>query len=419
MDTMLLREEMDCFAKQHSFHENFVMPDYKGISNRNIASLIGKIFNVNQLISFNFPNNYIDAFNGVEKVILIIADGLGYNRLINHIANHQGALTEIAQKGTLKPLTSVFPATTATALTSIFTSLTPASHQVIGYQMYSKAYGVIFNTLDMSPLYGRVTRIDISEDYAKRICPWMPQLTQHGIKPMAATKGSIVGSGLSKIVYRDQEILAYVLESDMFLRCRKLLEQPNPLFLSVYYSGIDALEHRYGPTSEETSVGIQSLEYNLKKFLLDKLSNEAKEKTLLLITADHGVADVANTVYLKDTPDITDQMLLPPTGDSRAMFLFAKQGQIEKLKGAFEKNISGFKLLPSKELLRQGIFGETHNPEALEVIAGDWTALSQSSNALAYPYFKEDKGRPMLGAHGGLTSEEVVIPLLSARLSKF
>jgi hypothetical protein len=183
----------------------------------------------------------------------------------------------------------------------------------------------------------------------------------------------------------------------------------------LYYSGIDTLEHKYGPYSEEATFEMRSLEYNLKNFV-EKLSEVAKKQTLLLLTADHGVSETSQVYFLKDFPGIVNNLQLPPVGDARATFLFSKHGRSQELSDAFVENIDGFKLLPSKKLIDNGAFGQTKNSASLEETIGDFVALSNSRNALQYPFFEEDRTREQLGSHGGMTAEELIVPLLSVRL---
>jgi hypothetical protein len=52
-------------------------------------------------------------------------------------------------------------------------------------------------------------------------------------------------------------------------------------------------------------------------------------------------------------------------------------------------------------------------------VIGDFAALSKGPNALSYPYYEDDRNREQHGGHGGMTAEEIIVPLLSSRLSKF
>lgn len=283
--------------------------------------------------------------------------------------------------------------------------------------MFSKEYGLIFNTLDMTPIYGYSSRVEIAKEFAKKTPPWMSSLEEHEIKAYVATKGSLIDRGLSKVVHRDQELIPYTLESEMLAKCRRVLEQQDRTLLTIYYSGIDAMEHKYGPYSEEVTFEMQSFEHNLKNFFT-KLSDTTRKQTLILLTAIHVVSETSKTYYLKDIPEIVDELLLPPVGDSRATFLSAKKESGENLEKAFQRSIEGFKLLWSKELIEREAFGHVANSALLEATVGDFTALSMSQNVLLYPFFDEERTRMSLGSHGGMTPEEVIVPLLSLKLSR-
>jgi len=417
MDTRFLEEDKTAFLGKRNFIDDFVLPDYDAFNIRNIKSLIGKIYGVGSIVSSALPGDSVDDFGGVEKVFLVIMDGFGYNRFLTHIKHHDGVFSELTRRGVLKPFTSPFPATTATSLTSIFTGLTPAEHGVIGYHMFSPEYGCVFNTLDMRPVYGYNSEFQIAKYLARKIKPWAPDLEEHGVRTLISTKGSIIGSGLSRVIHAGQDLMPYLLESEMFVKCRRALEQPDPIFLTLYYSGIDTLEHKYGPYSDEVSNEIQLFEFLLQNFF-SKLSAATKKETLIILTSDHGVCETKRTLYVKDYPEIANNLLLPPVGDSRSGFLFSKLGQKEKLENAFGRTLEGFRVVANDDLIESGAFGRIADSTALHPAIGDFAALSRGPNGLSYPYFEDDRDREQNGGHGGMTAEEVLVPLLSIRLSK-
>ena len=64
-----------------------------------------------------------------DQIVLLVLDGLGWNQLQ---ARRALAPTLCSMAG--GPITTVAPSTTATALTSLATGLTPGEHGVIGYR---------------------------------------------------------------------------------------------------------------------------------------------------------------------------------------------------------------------------------------------------------------------------------------------
>jgi len=417
MDSSFFEEKKASIVEKRTFLDDFVLPDYDFFNIKNIKAIIGKIYGVGSIAGTALPAESVDDFSGIEKVFLVVMDGFGYNRFLRHIRHFDGVLSDLTTRGVLKPFTSPFPATTATSLTSIFTGLTPSEHGVIGYHMFSPEYGCVFSTLDMRPVYGHSSEVEIARGLAKRIKPWVPSLQVHGIKTLVVTKGSIMWSGLSRVIHADQDLMSYILESEMLAKCGKALEQQGPLFLILYYSGIDTLEHKFGPYSEEVSSEIQLFEFLLKNFF-SKLSATTKKETLIMLTSDHGVCETQRTVYLKDYPEVANSLLLPPVGDSRCGFLFSKPEQKGKLKSSLERNFEGFRIVQNGNLIESGAFGRTTDSMALHPAIGDFAALSKGPNGLSYPYFEDDRNREQLGGHGGMTAEEVLVPMLSIRMSK-
>ena len=51
----VFREQMAALCEHRSFDEDFVLPDYKGLSGKNILPQTGEVFNVSPLGSNSFP----------------------------------------------------------------------------------------------------------------------------------------------------------------------------------------------------------------------------------------------------------------------------------------------------------------------------------------------------------------------------
>ena len=75
-----------------------------------------------------------------DQVVLLVLDGLGWEQLQDRTGQLPGAVDD----GRV-PVTTVAPTTTATALSSIATGLTPAEHGLVGYRMCVQ--GEVLNVL--------------------------------------------------------------------------------------------------------------------------------------------------------------------------------------------------------------------------------------------------------------------------------
>lgn len=416
MNTQVFREHRDELIRKQAFSGDFVFPDYDGFNLKNVIPQTAAVFGVSSQGCSTLPGGCLAQTQGIKRIVLGIFDGFGYNRLLNHLDSHNGTFAEFAEKGTLKPITTVFPSTTSTALTSFFSGLSPAQHQIIGYHMYSKKYCVVHNTLDMKPVYGYNSKIELAQEYACNVKPLLPLLEQNGIKTSVITQAHTIRSGLSHITHKDVEPIPYLLSSDMWTHTIRAVTNHSPSLSIVYYSGIDNLAHKYGPNSKEITFEYTSIEHGLTDFIKE-LSPEVKKETMLVLTGDHGIAEVNPSTYLKDYLEIMQHLLIPPVGDGRATYFFCKADQKEAFVKAFEDNIQGFKLFPTDELIDRGLFGTPINRAELKERVGDFTAISAGACYLEYPYYEDDRQNRQLGAHAGMTADEMLVPLLSVRLS--
>src|SRR5581483_11167180 len=140
------------------------------------------------------------------------------------------------------------------------------------------------------------------------------------------------------------------------------------------------------------------------------------------MSADHGHVPVnpRTTFYLnQQIPGITRYLktnrrgnLLVPAGSPRDMFLYIKDEYIDEAIGRLRQSLDGrAEVYTTRELLEQHFFG-LQEPSP--------TFLARAGNVVILPYkyetvwwYEEDKFEMHFqGHHGGLTPEEMEIPLL-------
>jgi hypothetical protein len=95
---------------------------------------------------------WADLAEGVRRVVWIIFDAVGWFSLRN-LMEQEGemGLAGLAHRGRFVPITSVYPTTTTSALTSLWTGYTPARHGLVGHMMYLREFGLVADMLMLSP----------------------------------------------------------------------------------------------------------------------------------------------------------------------------------------------------------------------------------------------------------------------------
>lgn len=417
VDARIFNDKLD-FLENKIFDGKLVVPDYSNLCIVNLHSIIEKFFGIKSLSpSKMYIENFPD-FTNINKIVLFIIDGLGYSFLENHLSKTSILLPNVKDHY-LTPITSTFPSTTSTALTSLFTAQTPVEHGIIGYTMYLKSLGLIIDMLNFTPVYGWMSNENIVQELGANKSLWTTKLMEEGINVRILTRFTTAESGLSKIIYQGQKIITYVLATDLIVNLKKLLESTNNLMLIVYYPGYDTLSHLYGPFSEEAETDLTFFESLIKTFLIEKLDKKVKDETLFILTSDHGQSHTENVMFIKDMPRIFEHLIIPPAGDSRAVFLFIKQNKVDKLKGLLQEELIDFKILDSNEMLNKGFFGAPKTDKekiTLDERIGDLTLVATGQSSILYPYSEKDRERSKKGSHGGLSLDEMLVPLFAFKL---
>ena len=83
-----------------------------------------------------------------RQVLLLVIDGLGFNYLLGHAG--AACLNRHVAGG----LTSVFPSTTTTAVTTFLTGDAPQQHGLTGWHMYFQELGAVMAVLPGRPRFG-------------------------------------------------------------------------------------------------------------------------------------------------------------------------------------------------------------------------------------------------------------------------
>ena len=396
--------------------QGLVSPDYTGYCIANIPSLIGSVLGMND--DSSALSKLGNPFADYERVVFLILDGFGYRKaqsLFQEFPN--SALRKLGESGCQFPLTSVYPSTTVTALTSLSTGLTPLEHGMIGYRLYLRETASITNMIRFTtlgnPRPDSAFAIGLDPEALIPQNTFHEQLNARGISSHAVLPGYISNSGLSTALYRGcMNMHSAVSLPDMLVRTREILQRSKgKTFISLYWPGLDSVAHVLGPNSASYQAEFCAVDDAIGRGLVGQV-----EDTLLIVTSDHGFVPMAPEDYLMlDSEfDAARALLMPPVGEPRASYLFVREGQKGAIRKAFaEPRDDGLICVESREFMESGLLGvNTPHPEIANRI-GDLALLSTGSGGVFQEYPDAVKLR---GMHGGLTEDEMLVPLIMAPL---
>jgi hypothetical protein len=418
--TILARPLPDIFPQD----EGWVMPHYDGLSIANLPATVAALLG-NDLPGAlpALPRElWAEWAPSLRRVVLVILDALGYRLLADRWAAGEGEpFQRLAQAGRLVPLTSIFPSTTDAALISLGSGRPPAEHGWLAYELYLREVGIASNAIKLVPVWSRGNDqlLEWGLD-AERLVP-LPSLAQHladsGVPTHAVLSAFLKNSGFSRLLYRGvKEIRGHVHASDFWVQLRHLLAETRGqrVLLTAYWSGLDTLAHAYGPRTDLWEAEFRSVSHLLSREFLEALPAADREGTLLLVTADHGQLTIPaeGIITANEDPELRQHLLVPITGESRAAFVYPRPGRTEAIRRYLEDRFPGwFAVLDSVQALEAGIMGQPIADETY-ARAGQLLVLPRGNHALqrAVPPV------PLIGRHGGLSPEEMLVPLIGTRL---
>ena len=401
-----------------------ILPAYDGQSILNIPSSICHWLGAPGLASPKLTPQILEKLQGeFQRVIVVLMDALALHRLQRWMTDGTAPIwQELSQQGILAPITSVTPSTTSAALTTLWTGCSPAQHGITGYEMWMKEYGIIANTILHAPItfrndVGSLERAGFEPEKYLPFPTLATHLAQYGIQTYAMQHHSIARSGLSKMLLNQATIHTFNTAADLWINLRRNIEQKpvQKSYTWVYWSEVDHFSHIYGPDDERTAAEFGHFSQSMQQLFLERLNPSLRKDTLLILTADHGqIATPQHPRYeLRNHPDLIRRLHMTPTGENRLTFFYPKPGEVEAVRDYILSTWPHeFSVFDSFRAAEAGLFGPgTQHPGLLDRI-GDLMAVSLKD---AY-FWWADKDNPLSGRHGGLHSDEMLVPFLAASL---
>ena len=406
-----------------------VKPDYAGYCLSNVTPTIMSVFGVNHQRPV-LPKDALGDVetSGVDNVVLLLCDGFGYNMWTRQAAN--GFVNSISTKGNVRPITTVFPSTTAAALTAISTGLTPQEHGLPEWYVYMDEIGDIMVTLPFTRVgdRGRDTLVGEFDPRAMfRGRTVFQQLKEEGINSVSLTSRALAYTAYSAVSRIGSGVLPYRAASDMTVSLRRMVERSRGRnFFYAYWSFVDTIEHIYGPLTDESEIEASLISHALMEGFLSKLDRSAAKRTLMLVTADHGQLQVEpeKTVYMNRWSKLARAFErsptgeeIPPWGSARDAYIRVKRDCVDDTTKYLQKKLEDVAtVMTTKEGIEMGLFGINKPSRRFKRRIGDIMILPHGSKTVWYRY-KRENPLNVRGHHGGLSMDEMTVPLAAARLS--
>ncbi|HWH26981.1 MAG TPA: alkaline phosphatase family protein [Pseudolysinimonas sp.] len=330
----------------------------------------------------------------VSHAVVLLIDGLGSAALESH-RGHARTLASAVTKRSV--ISSGFPSTTASSLPTLTTGSPSGQHGMVGYRVFDPERDRVVNEL---------SGWDAGMDPAT----WQPVPTVFEKARDAGVRAVAIGAPR----YRDSKFTAAVLRGAEYVGARTLDERfscaidelrgHGPALIYLYVPELDVAAHSHGMNSHAWVSALESLEGPVASLISALGPSQG-----LLVTADHGIVDVASAAQV-----IVDPALLVGVrhvaGEPRCLQLQLEPGVNPDGVAERWRASQGARawVATRSEAVTGGWFGEV-DPAMLPRIGHVIVAARAD---IAYYLDANDTGRRMVGQHGSLTAAESQVPLL-------
>lgn len=361
-----------------------LIPDYAGPNVRGIVpALLGP-----GSWATSLPPWMPEPVAAADQVVLLVLDGLGWEQF----EEHRHLLPTLASMSG-GPITTVAPTTTATALSSIATGLTPAEHGLLGYRMLLG--GEVLNVLRWTSDGADRRRMHPPRDvqpFAAFLGHDVPVVSPAELQGTAFTEGHLFGS--RPVGYR--AISSLPVEVGRQLRAGER-------FVYAYYGNIDKTAHERGFGE------FYDAELRYADRLIGDLLDVLPDGAVLMVTADHGQVDVGDRIIDPD-PGLLE-MVATQSGEGRFRWWHARPGATRALAEAAHERYQDVAWVVTRE---QVIDEHWFGPAIAAPIAARLGDVALVTHAPVSFHDPTDSGPyELVCRHGSLTSAEVLVPLLA------
>ncbi len=333
-----------------------VLPDYKR-SIYNVPHTMAK------LLGFHSDKS-LPGFSGVEvdTLVFILVDALGVNLLEMY-----GSPWEY------EVITSVFPSTTSAALTTLYTGLSPREHGILEWYMYYEECGKVIKTLPFTHVNSQENDALLRE--CKPSLFNLPRLWDSiDVDMVAHVRKEYAHTSYTTAMFGEARIVPYGGLEDLLKNVRK----NDARVQQIYIDYLDIAQHRFGVKSLEVRKELKEIISFVRALEDDGFS--------ILLTADHGQMDVERRHILEvKNPDLVG-------GGPRDMFLYG------------EEEVEGYPILERRDFI--SLLGPGEENPMLRYRVPNLTVLPEYGEAVWYEEIE------VKGLHGGLSEEEMLVPLI-------
>lgn len=338
-----------------------------------------------------------------RTLVLLVVDGLGLTYLASRGAGGFLASHLIGE------VSSVFPCTTASAITTLMTGLSPVSHGLTGWFIRDERFGGVLAPLPLELRGGGPLQTPL---LTPRLFPYRTLFQRLNSRSVVVSPRQIAESPFNRRHSRGARPMAYEGLSGLLMGVDSAVASLGAEggYVYAYLPDFDSLAHCKGVGSDAARALFWRID-GAAEALAARLGGRGVD---LLITADHGFQDIPpeRVLRLEEWPEVLALLAAPLWGERRMAWCQARSGQEVALARALEARLAGRGVvLPAAGLVAAGFLGQGRAHRRLVERLGSH-AILMASGWILQDTVPGERPHVMVGYHGGLSRAEMVVPLI-------
>lgn len=325
-----------------------------------------------------------------KNVVVLLIDGMGFHNVAKVADGNTNSKLIVDHA----PISTAFPTTTPVALASLGTGMQSGAHGFVGATFELAEFHQILHPLKWTD---SPSPIAVSPDPT-----WFENAVELGISVTRIGPAAYAQSGLTSAVlrggnHRGAETMDELVESIVATNA-----QSHNQLIYGYYPKLDKAGHVYGVDSQQWRA-----ELNVVLDAIADLHRQLPSGVSLVVTADHGMVDVENRIWIEDTPSLMRDVRII-TGEPRLRHVFAHSGNAQALHRQWLSLQEFAHIFTRDEFIATRLMGDVDDFVYERI--GDVVAVAQANNILASRTI-DSRISNLVGHHGSDSAIERDIPL--------
>jgi len=404
----MLRTAVEDRLREEHESDGYLFPAYESYCFGSVPGTVRSILDAGGRRSL--PGDVFEGVRtGVSTVVTEIVDGYGFDSWKRDRARHT-FLDRLTERGTVTPLTSVYPSETAAAMTTFETGQPPCEHGRIGWNIYDPATDRCFLSFGGKIKSGRdagSTTAAASEgvDYHYADLDGR-RIDCHRVQPIEQETAGVTQHTYDGLSSFGDRLARVTNDSD------------DPAYVYGYAHDIDHVSHSDGTESEAFQRTLGAVCRQLSGFV-ESLDDATASETLLIVTADHGHVDTdpERNVDLSEREAVVSNLRRHADGTPVRLAGSPRNTHLHLRDGAerVRERLSDLdaRTFTREAVLDRELFGDREPSERFERRCGD-LVLTHRDLGTWYGDAEPDE-LDLIGMHGGLHPDEMLVPFAAVR----